>query len=589
MTEWDENFATGTTAMARRDVGNRWGDRLPSAHHCTSGRVERNGDARNGLGRAGGPVTADLSTVAAEVAAATDHSAAAAVLAAGIRRVLGASTGVVVANRAGGGWEVEAADPTAVAPERDQVDALVERFDDGSRLVRWAAGESGHDLAAGVGVRLDEVAGTARLLLALGVDAMSAQSESDARTLAAVGSLGLRLVSAKSARPSEDRLVEAGMVLSAELHLDDVLNRLVATAREVLDARYAALGVLDAERTTLANFVTSGIDDAEREAIGDIPTGRGLLGLLISDSRPVRVDSIRDDPRASGFPPNHPSMTTFLGVPIRVGTDVFGNLYVTDKIGGPFTAADELVALTLAAQAAVAIGNAQRYGEKERAVLIAARARERAAEDGLRRAIEAQEAERARIARELHDEAGQELTALALHLRALDDEVTSPEGIARLDVVRQALAQTSTNLRELAVELRPSGLREHGLASAIQRQAARLHETSGILVDVAVGAIPSDLPEAVEIGLFRVVQEALTNVVRHSGAANASVIANRRGGRLRVVVEDDGRGFDPSAPSERLGLAGIRERVVLLGGSLRIDSDIDGGTTVIVELEVAGG
>jgi signal transduction histidine kinase len=156
-------------------------------------------------------------------------------------------------------------------------------------------------------------------------------------------------------------------------------------------------------------------------------------------------------------------------------------------------------------------------------------------------------------------------------------------------VVRQALAQTSTNLRELAVELRPSGLREHGLASAIQRQAARLHETSGILVDVAVGAIPSDLPEAVEIGLFRVVQEALTNVVRHSGAANASVIANRRGGRLRVVVEDDGRGFDPSAPSERLGLAGIRERVVLLGGSLRIDSDIDGGTTVIVELEVAGG
>jgi signal transduction histidine kinase len=132
-------------------------------------------------------------------------------------------------------------------------------------------------------------------------------------------------------------------------------------------------------------------------------------------------------------------------------------------------------------------------------------------------------------------------------------------------------------------------LREHGLASAIQRQASRLHETSGILVDVAVGAIPSDLPDAVEIGLFRVVQEALTNVGRHSGAANASVIANRRGGRLRVVVEDDGRGFDPSAPSERLGLAGIRERVVLLGGSLRIDSDIDGGTTVIVELEVAGG
>ena len=537
----------------------------------------------------GGAVTVDLSTVAAEVAAATDHSAAAAALATGIRRVLGASTGVVLASRAGGPWDVEAADPAAGAPARDQVDALAERFGGGSPLMRGAAGEPGWGGTPGVGVRLDEVSGTARLLLALGVDAASAESESDVRTLAAVGSLGLRLVSARADRPTVDRLVEAGMVLSAELRLDDVLDRLVATAREVLGARYAALGVLNAERTALANFVTAGLEGAEREAIGALPTGRGLLGLLISDARPVRVESIPDDPRASGFPPNHPRMTTFLGVPIRVGTDVFGNLYLTDKIGGAFTAEDELVALTLAAQAAVAIGNAQRYGEQERAVLIAARARERAAEDGLRRAIEAQEAERARIARELHDEVGQELTALALHLRALDDEVTSPEGIARLDVVRQALAETSTNLRELAVELRPSGLREHGLASAIQRQAARLNETSGILVDVAVGAIPTDLPDAVEIGLFRVVQEALTNIARHSGAANASVIANRRGGKLRVVVEDDGCGFDPSAPSGRLGLAGIRERVALLGGSLRIDSDIAGGTTVIVELEVTGG
>jgi len=584
----DENFANGPTTMfaATSELAERSSTVRSSLR---AGKVKGNGDGRDGSGHAGGSVSTDLSTVAAEIAAATDHTTAAAVLATGVRRVLGASTGVVLANRAGGGWDVEAADPTAGAPERDQVDALAGRFGGGSAFVRWAADGSGQGLAAGVGVRLDEVSGTARLLLALGVDETSARSESDALTLAAVASLGLRLVSAQAARPKEDRLVEAGMVLSAELHLDDVLNRLVATAREVLGARYAALGVLNAERTALANFVTSGIDDAVREAIGDLPRGRGLLGLLISDAGPVRVDSIRDDPRASGFPPNHPGMTTFLGVPIRVGTDVFGNLYVTDKIGGPFTADDELVALTLAAQAAVAIGNAQRYGEKERAVLIAARARERAAEDGLRRVIEAQETERARIARELHDELGQELTALALHLRALDDEVTSPEGIARLDVVRQALAQTSTNLRELAVELRPSGLREHGLASAIQRQAARMGETSGILVDVAVGAIPSNLPDAVEIGLFRVVQEALTNVLRHSGAANASVIANRRGGRLRVVVEDDGCGFDPSAPSERLGLAGIRERVALLGGSLRIASDIDGGTTVIVELEVWGG
>lgn len=532
-------------------------------------------------------MSAELATLAADLAGVLDHASAARAIAVAVRRAAGGACGFVLECPAGDRWEVEAADPPDATLDVDAVAALVACFDDGAGVRRVAAGKRAADPTAGFGATLDEIDGVPRVAIVLGVDVVS--DESRIAAVAAIGSLGLRLLAARRARPASQRLVEAGIVLSAELHLDDVLDRLVAAAREVLGARYAAIGVLNPQRSALAKFVTSGIDLAEREAIGPLPTGRGLLGLLITDARPVRVDVIGDDPRSSGFPANHPTMTTFLGVPIRVGTEVFGNLYVTDKIAGTFTPEDELVALTLAAQAAVAIGNAQRYGEQERAVLNAARAREHAAEQGLRRAIEAQEAERARIARELHDEVGQELTALALHLRALDDEVTSPTGVARLDAVRQALADTSTNLRELAVELRPSGLREHGLASAIERQAARLNETTGIVVDVAVGAIPTDLPTAVEIGLFRVVQEALTNVARHSGAANVSVIANRRGGRLRVVIEDDGCGFDPSAPSERLGLAGIRERVALLGGSLRIESDTGGGTTVIVELEVPGG
>lgn len=529
-------------------------------------------------------MSAALAQLAAKLGEALDTASAARSIAGAVRGMTGGSCGLVLARDPDGDWRVEAADPPDAAPADDTIAALAAHFDDGASVRRWASRRS---LPAGAGAAIDRIVGVPRIVMALGTRAD--QDEASLQAVASIGSLGFRTVTAREARPANERLVEAGIVLSAELHLDDVLERLVAAAREVLGARYAALGVLDAQRSALAKFVTAGIDAADREAIGPLPTGRGLLGLLITHARPVRVDVIGDDPRSSGFPANHPTMTTFLGVPIRVGTEVFGNLYVTDKITGTFTLEDELVAVTLAAQAAVAIGNAQRYGEQERAVLNAARARERAAEDGLRRAIEAQEAERARIARELHDEVGQELTALALHLRALDDEVTSPTGVARLDVVRQALADTSTNLRELAVELRPSGLREHGLPSAIERQAARLNETTGIVVDVAVGAIPTDLPDAIEIGLFRVVQEALTNVARHSGAANASVIANRRGGRLRVVIEDDGCGFDPSTPSERLGLAGIRERVALLGGSLRIESDTSGGTTVIVELEVPGG
>jgi signal transduction histidine kinase len=587
MNEWDENVTAGDVMIAMSRAGDGPGDRLPSPRSRSRG-VEHGGRHERTRSRKGGAaVSAELATLAAELAGVLDHASAARLVAAAVRRVAGGAYGFVLAHRAGDGWEVEAADPLDAALDAGAVAALAARFDDGAGVRRWDAGKAAAGLPAGVGATLDEPGGVPRLAIALGVDAVSDDAGLDA--VAAIGALGFRMVSARQARPATDRLVEAGLVLSAELHLDDVLDRLVAAARDVLGARYAALGVLNQQRTALAKFVTSGIDAAEHEAIGPLPTGRGLLGLLITDARPVRVDAIGDDPRSSGFPPNHPNMTTFLGVPIRVGTEVFGNLYVTEKIAGTFTAEDELVALTLAAQAAVAIGNAQRYGEQERAVLNAARARERAAEEGLRRAIEAQEAERARIARELHDEVGQDLTALALHLRALDDEVTSPTGVARLDAVRQALTDTSTNLRELAVELRPSGLREHGLPSAIERQAARLNETSGIVVDVAVGAIPTDLPDAVEIGLFRVVQEALTNVARHSGAANASVIANRRGGRLRVVVEDDGCGFDPSAPSERLGLAGISERVALLGGSLRIESDTAGGTTVIVELEVPDG
>jgi signal transduction histidine kinase len=281
-------------------------------------------------------------------------------------------------------------------------------------------------------------------------------------------------------------------------------------------------------------------------------------------------------------------MTTFLGVPVRVGAKVFGNLYVTDKLDGrEFTEDDELVALTLGAQAAVAIGNAQRYGEQEQVALQASREWEHARAQGFRRAIEAQETERARIARELHDEAGQELTALALQLRAMDDHVIGEEGRAHLAAARHALARTSANLRALAIELRPSGLKDHGLASAIERQAARVQESSGIAIDLVVASIPGNLGDAVEIALFRVVQEALTNVARHSDAQHVSVVASAKGGRLRLVIEDDGKGFDPEAPTDRLGLAGIRERIQLIGGGLRIESAPQAGTTVIVELEIS--
>jgi len=582
-----------------------------------------------------------------------------------------------------------------------------------------------------------------RMVVVGGVLTADPPDPDDLRVLAVVarsGGLALRIAGERArgdhARATAERLVEAGINLASRSSLQEVLGRLVEVAREVLGARYAALGVLNRDRNGLESFITSGLDARERDAIGPEPRGHGLLGLLIRDPRPVRLDHISSDPRSCGFPPNHPPMESFLGVPIALRGEVFGNLYLTEKAsGGSFTEEDERIALTLAAQAAVAIANARRYEaerrrghemrsvqEVARAILStldldellplivrrarrligadtmavavvddgggmrfryahgvdalvledivapadparlaahlaetlgastveveplelggdtvgalaavtrfpieeggrrvlslfasqaaiaianaetfaaerarlresakvqAAEARASAAAEGLRQTIEAQEAERARIARELHDEAGQSLTALALNLRLLDDHLDA-DGRARLADLRQMLNGVSGNLRSLATDLRPSGLREHGLASAIERQAAKLREATGMAVDVAVEGIPEDLPEEIQIALFRVVQEALTNVARHAGAGQVSVVMSHHGGRIRVVVEDDGRGFDPATPTGRLGIRGIRERVELLGGGLRIESAPGAGAAVIVDVEVGG-
>ena len=562
--------------------------------------------------------------------------------------------------------------------------------------------------------------------------------EATARTMEAfAGLLASRLglegarARAEDARSRMASLVDAGLSLGRELALDDLLSRIVQSARVVLGARYAALGVLDSTGTELTRFVTAGLTDEEREAIGPLPRGRGILGVLIRDARPLRLERLGDDPRSSGFPPNHPPMESFLGVPVALRGKAFGNLYLTDKSGGSFTEEDEQIAMTLAAQAAVAVDNVRRYENERRRAdeiesvtevaravlttldldvllpLVARRARhltgagtvgvavrdgdelvfryahgvdalglegsrgplgmedlaatlrtslgapaveasalevagqtagalvavgwqpfdegarrllvafssqvavalanarrvagereqlqetarreaaaaaEGAAAEGLRRAVEAQEAERARVARELHDESGQVLTALALHLRALEDDVGPGEVRERIAEMRRSLASASSSLRELATRLRPSALEEHGLADAIEDQAGRLRR-SGIPVDVDLRGLDADLSGELQTVLFRVVQESLTNVARHSGAERASIVVSARGDRLRLMVEDDGCGFDTSSPTGRLGLAGIRERVELLGGQLRIESSPGGGTAVVVDLE----
>jgi signal transduction histidine kinase len=156
-------------------------------------------------------------------------------------------------------------------------------------------------------------------------------------------------------------LIEASIALNSELSLDNLLQKIVETGASLTSARYAALGVIDESGAALERFVTTGVDEETRATIGDPPRGRGILGVLIREARPLRLTQLSHDPRSVGFPPGHPRMESFLGVPVMLRGVAYGNLYLTEKEGGDFTDEDEELVTLLAAQAAVAIENARLY------------------------------------------------------------------------------------------------------------------------------------------------------------------------------------------------------------------------------------
>ncbi len=371
------------------------------------------------------------------------------------------------------------------------------------------------------------------------------------------------------ARTTRRALVQAGIAITSELSLDAVLQKLVLIAAELTDARYSALGVIDRSGQELERFVTYGIDDATRATIGDLPRGRGILGVLITDARPLRLDDLMADPRAVGFPPNHPPMTSFLGVPVMTRGVAYGNLYLAEKQpSGPFSEEDEEIVTLLAAQAAVAIENA---GSVQR--------------DALRRAVQAQEAERRRLARELHDETGQALTSMLLGLAAVDRAETADDARVAAGELRELVVETLQNVRRLSVELRPSALDDFGLEPALRRLGQTVKESADLDVQVETRLGADRLLPEVETAVYRIVQEALTNVVKHASAERVSIVVTRKPEKLVLIIEDDGSGFDPVAgPGEGLGLLGMRERVQLLDGSLTLDAAHGSGTTLAVEL-----
>jgi signal transduction histidine kinase len=352
--------------------------------------------------------------------------------------------------------------------------------------------------------------------------------------------------------------------------LEAVLRQVLEVARELTGARYAALGILNEEKSELDRFLFVGIDDETRARIGPLPRGRGILGELIRSPHPLRLDRIDEDPRSYGFPLGHPPMTTFLGVPLEIRGEAYGNLYLTDKDGGAlFDEVDEELVVLLSQWAAVAIDNARSIGAER-----------------LRLSLEAAEGERRRWARELHDEALQELGALKV---LLDAGRNGGSDAVRPEVFDRAIAHVEHGIRsleEIIADLRPASLDELGLAAAVEALAERTAATSTMDISTHVdlgaraGGVPMRLMPELEVAIYRLVQEAVRNAVKHADATVVRIRIMQHGDLIDVAVDDDGRGFDPAGVGSGLGLLGMKERVSLAGGAVQIESDSSVGTTV---------
>ncbi|MES2210282.1 MAG: GAF domain-containing sensor histidine kinase [Chloroflexota bacterium] len=377
-----------------------------------------------------------------------------------------------------------------------------------------------------------------------------------------------------SARTAIDALERATRAIAGELDLERVLQLIVDSVRDLVHARYAALGIVDG-RGGIERFITSGISAEERAAIGPPPRGRGVLGLIIRESRAYRIPDIGSHPARSGFPPNHPPMKSFLGVPVRTGGESIGNFYLTDKQGAEaFGDEDQHLVEVFALHAEIAIQNARLHARVQRLAVLD---------------------ERLRIGRDLHDGIIQGLYAVALSLEDVPDLMADDpdDAAARVD---RAIDRLNTSIGEIR-----SFIMDLGTESADVAFSARLAGLTDELVLTSGGrmAVDHDLADAdeAEVGLsveatgqlLQIAREALSNAIRHSAAAQVRLSVRVEAGHAVLTVQDDGQGFDPDAPRRagHLGLANLHDRAASVGGTLEIESQIGAGTRIIVRLPLS--
>ncbi|HUH07111.1 MAG TPA: GAF domain-containing sensor histidine kinase [Egibacteraceae bacterium] len=361
-----------------------------------------------------------------------------------------------------------------------------------------------------------------------------------------------------------EALAEAAAALAGELTLEAVLQTIVDVAMRVTGARYGALGIIG-EDETIARFIHHGLDEETAKAIGQLPRGKGLLGLLIRDPRIVRTDQISSHPASYGFPEHHPPMDSFIGAPVRSGGRVFGNLYLTEKPGG-FDEHDERLVAVLAAQAGAAIENAE----------LAERLQSLAVAD-----------ERDRISRDLHDGVIQSLFSIGMGLESARALIRRDPDRAdqRIDSAVDAIDGAIRELRNYIFQLRPHQAAAMGLTRGLA-ELAREHEVNALVrPELAIQAhVDRLLPPAALPDVLQIVREALSNAAKHAGASQVIIAARADASSVVLTVSDNGVGFATSQPHIGRGLDNIRERAEALAGKLDVTSTQGEGTTVSIQI-----
>ncbi|MBR7832823.1 GAF domain-containing sensor histidine kinase [Actinospica durhamensis] len=381
-------------------------------------------------------------------------------------------------------------------------------------------------------------------------------------------------------------LSEAVLAVARHLDTSTVLRTILRSARELVGAEYAALGVPDGAGS-FARFLVEGVSDEQWRRIGPLPRQHGMLGVMMQDPHPQRLADITADPRFNWWPAAHPQLRGFLGVPIRDGQEILGALFLgntdPDGVGEGecFTQEDEAVLEILAAHAAIALTHARLY-ERERELAITT--------------------ERARLARELHDAVAQKLFALRLTVQAAQSLIETEPTRAReqLAQVGALATEAATELSTAVGELRAPDLAGDGLAETLRKQVAvvdRAHAAHGGPRVAFRCCPPPHLPPTHDQVVLRVAQEALHNALRHAHAQRIDLSlcaiseqdaeAEHFPGGARLVVRDDGVGFDAGTSGRGLGLVSMRERADSVGGRLTVRAKPGEGT--VIELEVPGG